>query len=55
MIDEASITAEKKNMSGSTIFYRAESLAEMRRIVEEDPYYIEGVVSACYLSPLLLT
>jgi uncharacterized protein YciI len=45
MMDEASITAEKKNMSGSTVFYRADSLADVRKLVEADPYYTEGVVS----------
>jgi uncharacterized protein YciI len=45
MIDEASITAEKKNVSGSTVFIRADSLADVRKLVEADPYYTAGVVS----------
>ncbi len=44
------ITDEKgrKKMMGSVIFYEAESIEEVRKVVESDPYYADGVVRACY-------
>jgi hypothetical protein len=55
MIDEASITTEKKNMSGSTFFYHADSLADARNIVEADPYFTDGVVSLFTPVPVMFT
>jgi hypothetical protein len=34
----------RKKMTGSLLFYEAESLEEVRKIVEADTYYTSGVV-----------
>ena len=40
-------------MMGSVIFFEAESIEEVRKVVESDPYYADGVVRACdsYIIP----
>lgn len=34
----------RKKMIGSVIFYEAESIEEVRKVVESDPYYTGGAV-----------
>ena len=34
----------RKKMIGSIIFYEAESIEEVRKVVESDPYYTDGAV-----------
>jgi uncharacterized protein YciI len=43
------LTDEKgrKKMMGSVVFYEAESIEEVRKLVEADPYFTDGVVRAC--------
>jgi hypothetical protein len=39
----------RNKMMGSVIFYEAESIEEVRRVVESVPYYTDGVVSESFL------
>ena len=43
----------RKKMMGSVIFFEAEGIEEVRKVVESDPYYADGVVRACdsYIIP----
>ena len=43
------LTDEKgrKKMMGSVLFYEAENIEEVRKVVEADPYFTDGVVRAC--------
>jgi hypothetical protein len=49
MVTEETLESPQKHMIGSTLLYRADSSAEVRKIVEADIYYKAGVVRI-YLS-----
>jgi len=38
----------RNKMIGSVLFYEASSIEEVRKVIESDPYYKDGVVRACY-------
>ena len=37
----------RKKMMGSVMFFEAESIEDVRKVVEADPYFTDGVVRAC--------
>jgi hypothetical protein len=37
----------RKKMMGSVMFFEAESMEEVRKVVEADPYFTGDVVRAC--------
>lgn len=45
--DLAAPDAEKEKF-GSLLIFQGESIEEVRKIVEADPFYTGGVVSPCY-------
>lgn len=55
MLTEDSLNpgAEKK-MIGSTLIFKAESIEEVRKLVEKDVYYTSGVVSFIHIWMILI-
>jgi uncharacterized protein YciI len=47
---ESTDESGRKKMTGSLILYEAESIEEVRKVVESDIYYTSGVVRLLLLS-----
>lgn len=45
MLTPESVTSTDKKMTGSVFIMEAKSLAEVKKVVEEDVYYTSGVVN----------